>query len=176
MSIFWSSVVTQVRLSENKQLLSHSPRLAHLKDAKILLWRGKDEFSEPELISAEHSVCLWNAAAFPFLATVLKVETYTSVASFCAVYGSHRSIHQLEPLNAAVASSAPSGEKSQEDSRYRVFRVPPVRLRIKVYERRLQRQTIWGTGECDSLMSVTLREEQGRLEPAAHSYQELRVS
>lgn len=70
------------------------------------------------------------------------MATYTSVASFSAVYGSHRSIHQLEPLKAAVASSAPSGEKSQEDSRYKVFRIPPVRLRMNVYERRLHRQTI----------------------------------
>lgn len=46
-----------------------------------------------------------------------KIAPYTSVASFSAVYGSHRSIHQLEPLKAAVASSAPSGEKSQEDKR-----------------------------------------------------------
>lgn len=70
------------------------------------------------------------------------LKTYTRVASFSAVYGSQRSIHQLEPLKAAVASSAPSGEKSQEDRRYKVFRVPPVRFLMNVYERRLHRHTI----------------------------------
>lgn len=64
------------------------------------------------------------------------------MASFSAVYGSHRSIHQLEPLKAAVASSAPSGEKSQEDRRYKVLWVPPVRFLMNVYDRRLHRHTI----------------------------------
>lgn len=114
---------------------------------------GKYQLSKPGLISLEHRMSVECCCCLSILAIVLKVETYTSVASFCAVYGSHKSIHQLEPLKAAVASSAPSGEKSQEDSRYRVFRIPPVRLRIKVYERMLQRQTIWKTGDRESLIS-----------------------
>lgn len=105
------------------------PRLAHCDAGKMSL------LSQMEFISSEQNATTKRT-------TGLSAETYTSVASFCAVYGSHRSIHQLAPLKAAVASSAPSGEKSQEDCRYRVFLVPPVRLRMKVYERRLQRQTI----------------------------------
>lgn len=64
------------------------------------------------------------------------------MASFSAVYGSHRSIHQLEPLKAAVARIAPSGEKSQDDSRYTVLWAPAVRFLMKVYDRRLHRHTI----------------------------------
>lgn len=54
------------------------------------------------------------------------------MASFSAVYGSQRSTHQLEPLKAAVASTAPSGEKSQEDRRYKVLWIPPARFLMKV--------------------------------------------
>lgn len=74
--------------------------------------------------------------------TLKVVQTHARVASFSAVYGSQRSIHQLEPLKAAVARIAPSGEKSQEDRRYTVLWAPPVRFLMNVYERRLHRHTI----------------------------------
>lgn len=68
----------------------------------------------------------------PELETFVLMSTYTNVASFSAVYGSQRSTHQLEPLKAAVASSAPSGEKSQDESRYRVLWIPPARFLMNV--------------------------------------------